>query len=47
MGDNRDHSADSRSWGFVPDENLKGRAFGIWMNWDDGIHFNRIGKGIN
>ncbi|MBE0493003.1 MAG: signal peptidase I [Thiomicrospira sp.] len=47
MGDNRDHSADSRSWGFVPDANLKGRAFGIWMNWDDGIHFNRIGKGIN
>ena len=47
MGDNRDHSADSRSWGFVPDSNLKGRAFGIWMNWDDGIHFNRIGKGIN
>lgn len=46
IGDNRDHSADSRSWGFVPDENLKGRAFGIWMNWDNGIHFNRIGKGI-
>lgn len=47
IGDNRDHSADSRSWGFVPDENLKGRAFGIWMNWDNGVQFNRIGKGIN
>lgn len=47
MGDNRDHSADSRSWGFVPDENLKGRAFAVWMNWDSGIHFNRIGKSIN
>lgn len=46
MGDNRDHSSDSRSWGFVPDENLKGRAFGIWMNWDGGVHFSRIGKGI-
>lgn len=46
LGDNRDHSADSRFWGFVPDENLKGRAFGIWMNWDNGIHFSRIGKGI-
>ena len=47
MGDNRDHSSDSRSWGFVPDQNLKGRAFAIWMNWDGGVHFSRIGKGID
>jgi signal peptidase I len=43
MGDNRDDSTDSRYWGFVPDENIVGRAFLIWMNFDD---FGRIGKSI-
>jgi signal peptidase I len=46
MGDNRDHSYDSRFWGFVPEENLKGRAFFIWMHFDDGFNTDRIGLSI-
>jgi signal peptidase I len=52
MGDNRDHSNDSRFWGFVPEENLVGKAVMIWMHWDwrnggTGLEISRVGTRIS
>lgn len=50
IGDNRDNSADGRYFGFVPEENLVGRATRIWFNWDPhragGPKWDRIGARI-
>ena len=50
IGDNRDNSLDSRSWGMVPEANLVGKATRIWLNFDPGrkslVNVERIGTKI-
>ncbi|CEG57421.1 signal peptidase I [Legionella fallonii] len=50
MGDNRDDSADSRYWGYVPNAYLRGKAFLVWMSWNsktDNLRWSKIGRLIH
>ena len=49
MGDNRDNSRDSREWGFVPLENIKGKAMFVWLSLDSdhgGIRWHEFGRWV-
>ena len=49
LGDSRDDSADSRTWGFVPFDHVIGKAVAVYFSWDDdagAVRWGRLGRGV-
>jgi signal peptidase I len=47
MGDNRDHSLDSRYWGFIPYDNVVGTPMIVYWSWDTNLPFSRLGDKLS
>ena len=47
MGDNRHNSADSRYWGFVPEDHVVGKASFVWMSHEDGLRWSRLFRSVS
>jgi signal peptidase I len=47
MGDNRHNSADSRYWGFVPEDHVVGKASFVWLSHENGLRWNRLFRSVS
>jgi len=47
MGDNRHNSADSRYWGFVPEDHVVGKASFVWLSHENGLRWKRLFRSVS